>query len=129
MKQFMKNRGTEVGSSIWYTLLVLLVVGLFALGWLGISRVVYPWWLSFQRQSVEQSKSYTDSTNIAMANYIREYRALDAKIAEAKGDQSLIGPYQAQQRAILTQMCQIKATMKDIAPDTQVFLSQHGGCQ
>ena len=129
MKHFIKNRGEEVGSLVWYTLLALLIVAILSFGWLGISRVVYPWWLSIQREAVEDSKSYTDSTNIAMANYIREYHSLDSKIAEAKGDQFLIAPYQAQQSAILNQMCQIKATMNDVAPDTQVFLSQHGGCQ
>ncbi len=43
MKRFLKERGTEVGASVWYTLLTLLVIAIFALGYLGVSKVVYPW--------------------------------------------------------------------------------------
>lgn len=125
----MRERFSELSGMLWYTLLALIVVAVLAGGGLAIQRVLYPQWLAFQRSAVEESKSYNDATNIALANYIREYGALEVKIAEASDDSELIGKYKAQQGAILTLMCQTAATMKEIAPNTRAFLSQKGGCR
>jgi len=128
MKNFIKDRSSEIGGVVYAVFLVLLVVGLLSAGYVGITKYVYPWWLQVQRESVKESQSFTDSTNIAMSNFIREYRALDTKIAEAGDNTELVKTYKAQQGAILTQMCKTRATMREVAPDTLQFLSQHGGC-
>jgi glutaminase len=122
-------RRNELSSTVWYTLLALLVIALLSFGILGIQRIIYPQWLAFQRSAVEESKSYTDATNIALANYIREYRMLETRIAEAGDNTEVIGKYREQQGAILTLMCQTMATMKEIAPTIRAFMAEKGGCR
>lgn len=123
------ERAGELGDVVWYSLLVVVAVTVLGGGIYAFDRMVYPAWLSYQREMVEESKSFNDSTNIALSNYIREYNALEVKIAEAEGDSALTGPYKAQQKAILGQMCQVVVTMNDVAPDNRQFLAAHGGCQ
>lgn len=129
MKNFLRERGIEVGGALWYTLVFLLVTALVVIGLYSIQAFVYPRWLSYQREAVENGKSYTDSTNQAVSNFIREYTALDTKIAEAKGDQDLIGAYENQQSAILTQICGVYVTMNGVSQSNFQFISAHGGCR
>lgn len=125
MKSFLEELGLTVQGALLIVVAFTVVVG----GAFAFNAAIYPTWLAYQREAVEQGKSYNDSTNTALANFIREYTALDVKIAEAKGDQSLIGPYEAQQGAILTQMCAVYVTMNDVAPSNRQFIAEHGGCK
>jgi len=124
-----KALADELGETVWTSFLIVAAFCVIVGGVFAFNSVVYPAWLAYQRERVEESKSYNDSTNTALSNFIREYTVLDVKIAEAKGDQSLVGPYKAQQGAILTQMCSVYVTMNDVAPSNRSFIAEHGGCK
>ena len=113
------------------TLLALLVVLILSVGITAINGQLYPWWLSVQRKSAEQSKSFTDSNNNMLESYILEYSRLDTKIAEAQGDEAIIEAYKAQQKAIVGKMCRQISTMTQgtVNPNTTQFLNSHGGCK
>lgn len=102
----------------------IIVAGIFALNSALLSA-----WLGVQRNAVENSKSFNDSRNTALTTFIQEYNALEVKVAEAKGDESLTSAYKAQQKAIFNNMCQMAVSTKDIAPNTRQFLAEHGGCK
>jgi hypothetical protein len=135
-KQF-KLKGDEmsykedVGDTIKYTLLGLLVVIILTIGITALNGSLYPWWLSIQRKSVEQSKSFTDSNNVALENYMLEYSRLETKIVEAQGNKDFIKAYEAQELAIVTKMCTQISTMNKstVNPDTISWLNSHGGCR
>lgn len=95
----------------------------------ALNSALLPAWLGVQRNAVENSKSYNDSRNTALTTSIQEYNALEVKVAEAKGDEALTDAYKAQQKAILNNMCQMVVSTKEIAPNTQQFLAEHGGCK
>lgn len=113
------------------SLLALLVIAILTIGVTALNGQLYPWWLSIQRKSVEQSKSFTDSNNNMLESYMLEYSRLDTKIAEAQGDETIIGAYKAQQKAIVEKMCRQISTMAQgtVNPDTTQFLNSHGGCK
>jgi len=127
----MKERMSELGYSVWVSFIAVVIIAVFALGGLAIQRVVYPWWLSIQRESVESSKSFTDANNSMLETYRLEYFRLETKIAEAKGDPNLTGAYKAQQGAILEKMCRQISTMKieTVNPSTLTWLNSRGGCK
>jgi hypothetical protein len=112
------------------TILFLIWFAFTSYGTLLIQKFIYPEWLSVQRLSVESSKSYVDSNNLALSNLITEFVALDVKIMDAGGDQNSINVYKAQQGAIKNQMCQTVSKMKSgtVSPMTLQFISQNGGC-
>lgn len=105
---------------------VALVIGLAAL-----NGALYPWWLSVQRNAVEQSKSFVDANNNMLETYKLEYVRLDTKIAEAQGDEKLIAAYHSQQAAIINQMCTEISTMNrsTVNPNTIAWISSQGGCE
>lgn len=127
----MLTRLKEFFGSLWYAFLVVVVLAILTFGGLAIQRYAYPWWLSVQRTSVEQSKSFTDSNNLMLQTYITEYTALEVKLAETSETPELAQAYQAQQQAIVNQMCFQKATMAPgtINPTTATWINSHGGCQ
>lgn len=127
----MKDRFSELGYSVWWSILALVVIALLTFGGLFIQRVAYPWWLSIQRQSVERSKSFTDANNNMLETYKLEYSRLDTKIAEVGDDAKLTAAYRAQQSAIVEKMCrQISTMQKDtVNPSTLTWLNSKGGCQ
>lgn len=127
----MINRLKEFFGSLWYAFLVVLVLAILTFGGLAIQRWAYPWWLSVQRTSVEQSKSFTDANNNMLQTYITEYAALEVKLATAQEDENLVSAYKAQQQAILNKMCLQVSTMAPgtIHPSTSTWLNSHGGCQ
>lgn len=126
----MRDRASEFGFSIWYSLLIVLIVGIVTVGGLAISGATLPHWLSFQRQAVEQSKSFVDSTNSNLLNLKSEYKRLATKIVDAKGDEQSIGAYKAQQKAVIEQMCGIMSSMSaaTVNSDVRGFVSEQGGC-
>jgi len=121
----------EWKDAIKYSLIALLIVAILAVGTTALNGTLYPWWLSIQRQSVEQSKSFTDSNNNMFESYMLEYSRLDVKIAEAQGDDTLTPAYRAQQKAIVGKMCRQISTMAQgtVNPNTLSFLSSNGGCK
>jgi len=113
------------------TFIALLVIAILAAGTLAIQGQLYPWWLSIQRKSVEQSKSFTDANNNMLASYILEYSRLDTKIAEAGENKAVVTAYKAQQKMIVTKMCLEISTMSTVTvkPSTLTWLNSKGGCQ
>lgn len=113
------------------TFLALLVIAILTVGITALNGQLYPWWLSIQRKSVEQSKSFTDGNNNMLESYVLEVSRLDTKIAEAQGDEAIIGAYKAQQKAIVEKMCRQISTMAQgtVNPNTTQFLNSHGGCK
>jgi len=113
------------------TFLALLVIAILTVGITALNGQLYPWWLSIQRKSVEQSKSFTDGNNNMLESYMLEYSRLDTKIAEAQGDEAIIGAYRAQQKAIVEKMCRQTSTMAQgtVNSNTTQFLNSHGGCK
>jgi hypothetical protein len=113
------------------TFLALLVIAILTVGITALNGQLYPWWLSIQRKSVEQSKSFTDGNNNMLESYMLEYSRLDTKIAEAQSDEAIIGAYKAQQKAIVEKMCRQTSTMAQgtVNPNTTQFLNSHGGCK
>lgn len=113
------------------TFLALLVIAILTVGITALNGQLYPWWLSIQRKSVEQSKSFTDGNNNMLESYMLEYSRLDTKIAESQGDEAIIGAYKAQQKAIVGKMCRQISTMAQgtVNPNTTQFLNSHGGCK
>ncbi len=120
----------ELKEAVKFSLIALVVIAILALGITALNGQLYPWWLSIQRKSVEQSKSFTDSNNNMLESYMLEYSRLDTKIAEAQGDENIIGAYKAQQKAIVEKMCRQISTMAQgtVNPNTTQFLNSHGGC-
>lgn len=117
--------------TVKFSVLALIAIAILALGITALNGQLYPWWLSIQRKSVEQSKSFTDSNNNMLESYMLEYSRLDTKIAEAQGDEAIIGAYKAQQKAIVGKMCRQISTMAQgtVNPNTTQFLNSHGGCK
>lgn len=117
--------------TVKFSVLALIAIAILALGITALNGQLYPWWLSIQRKSVEQSKSFTDSNNNMLESYMLEYSRLDTKIAEAQGDEAIIGAYKAQQKAIVEKMCRQISTMAQgtVNPNTTQFLNSHGGCK
>jgi hypothetical protein len=126
----LRERFGIVGEVLFWCLIALVVTALITFGTMAIQGKTLPWWLSIQRQAVEQSKSFTDANNNMLSTYSMEYQALDTKIAEAKGDQELISVYKAQQKAILRKMCQEVSTMSPgtVNPQTLQWMNSEGGC-
>lgn len=118
----------ELKYAIWYSLLALVVIALISVGVMALKGQLYPWWLSIQRKSVEQSKSFTDSNNNMLQSYMLEYSRLDTKIAEAQGNQVVINAYVAQQKAIVDKMCRQVSTMATgtVNPNTLSWLNSKG---
>ena len=117
--------------TVKFSVLALIAIAILALGITALNGQLYPWWLSIQRKSVEQSKSFTDGNNNMLESYMLEYSRLDTKIAEAQGDETIIGAYKAQQKAIVEKMCRQISTMAQgtVNPNTTQFLNSHGGCK
>jgi hypothetical protein len=116
---------------IKWSLLTLVAIAILVLGVTALNGTLYPWWLSIQRKSVEQSKSFTDANNSMLQKYIQEYTALETKKAEAGDDNKLVTAYESQQIAIVNMMCQETSTMaaETVKPSTRSWLSTKGGCR
>jgi hypothetical protein len=114
-----------------WSLLTLVVITILTLGVTALNGSLYPWWLSIQRKSVEESKSFVDGNNNMLETYMLEHSRLDTKIAEAQGDETLTSAYQSQQKAIVGKMCRQISTMKKstVNPDTISWLNSNGGCR
>lgn len=125
----MRERSSELGYTIWFTLLTLLVVAILSFGGLAIRRYTLPAWFGIQREAVQESKSFVDSTNSNLANLKTEYTRLQAKIAESEKGES-IAAYEAQQDMVIDQMCIVVKTMNGNNVDYTIntFLAEHGGC-
>lgn len=129
MRRFVKDRSEELGGAVWYPLLALVAIVIIAGGSFAFNAWVYPQWLAYQRQSVEQSKSFTDANNNMLETYKLEYARLETKKAEAAGD-DVKAAYTAQQGAIVTKMCRQISTMSGgtVNPQTRSWLNSKGGC-
>jgi hypothetical protein len=135
MKNFLKERFGELGAVIWYSgLTALAFVIVIGVGYLILAKA-QPWWLGVQREAQGQSKSFVDSNNKAISMYMADYAVLDTKIAEATASnngmtEDLIVAYKAQQKAIMTKVCQTAGQMVPGTVDgyNQKFISEHGGC-
>lgn len=122
---------SDFKDTIKWSLLALIVIFILTIGITALNGTLYPWWLSIQRKSVEQSKSFTDGNNNMLESYMLEYSRLDTKIAEAQGDETIIGAYKAQQKAIVEKMCRQISTMAQgtVNPNTITWLNSKGGCR
>ena len=126
---------SELKEIVKWCLLALVAIAILVVGIGGITMAVngtlYPWWLSIQRKSVEQSKSFTDANNNMLESYKLEYIRLDTKIAEANGNEVIIQAYKAQQKAIVEKMCREISTMAQgtVNPNTITWLNSNGGCR
>jgi lipopolysaccharide export LptBFGC system permease protein LptF len=107
---------------------VIVVVVLTAVGY-GLDAAFLPWYTGLQRNVVEQSKSFTDSSNLAMTNAIQQYDAINVSITQTQ-DQAEIAAYKAQQQALKNDICKTRATMKPetVSADVNSWLASHGGC-
>lgn len=121
----------DLKDTLKYSLLALLVIAILTAGITAMNGQLYPWWLSIQRKSVEQSKSFTDGNNNMLESYMLEYSRLETRVAEAQGDENLITAYRAQEKAIVEKMCRQISTMAQgtVNPNTTQFLNSHGGCR
>jgi hypothetical protein len=110
--------------------IAILVAGIGAIT-MAANGTLYPWWLSIQRKSVEQSKSFVDSNNNMLETYKLEYVRLDTKIAEANGNDAVVKAYAAQQVAVREKMCKQISTMAQgtVNPNTLAWLNSNGGCR
>lgn len=108
---------SELSDTAKVAVMIVVFLAIVILGIFTIQAALYPGWLSIERSGVEHSKSYIDSQNTALSNLIREYN----------GNQT----NEAQQSAILGQMCQMVNSMRPetVAPNINQFLASHGGCQ
>lgn len=122
---------SDLKEVVKWSLLLLVALFILTIGITAMNGTLYPWWLSIQRKSVEQSKSFTDANNNMLEAYVLEYSRLDTKIAEAQGNDSIIQAYKAQQKAIVEKMCRQISTMAQgtVNPNTTQFLNSHGGCK
>jgi uncharacterized protein with GYD domain len=122
---------TDLKQVVKWCLLALVAIIILTVGITALNGTLYPWWLSIQRKSVEQSKSFVDSNNNMLESYILEYGRLDTKIAEANGNTAVVQAYEAQQKAIVTKMCLEISTMKQgtVNPNTLTWLNSKGGCR
>jgi flagellar basal body-associated protein FliL len=127
----MKESAIELGTIIKWCLFGLVAIIILTVGLTAINGTLYPWWLSIQRKSVEQSKSFTDANNNMLESYKLEYIRLDTKIAEAQGVESIAQAYEAQQKAIVEKMCRQISTMAQgtVNPNTITWLNGTGGCR
>ena len=114
---------------IKYALIALLVFAVLVGLYLATARVVYPAILGIQRAGVEESKSFTDSSNVMLQTYILEHSRLDVEIAKA--DAVTARAYRGQQQAIINKMCAMIATMQSdtVQLSTWSWLQTKGGCQ
>ena len=116
-------------SVLYIALALLVVVFVIALGFLYLSGVgiLYPKQLQIERQAVEQSKSFTDSHNMALTNMMLEYKTLDTQLTTTD-DPELQSSIRKQQQAIVQTMCRMTATMAEGTVDPVIvgFLAQHG---
>ena len=121
----------DLKDSVWYSIIALVVIAIFAIGITALQGGLYPWWLSIQRRAVEQSKSFTDANNNMLETYMLEYSRLDTKIVEVEENKELIVAYEAQQKAIVGKMCrQVSTMVRDtVNPNTRTWLNSKGGCQ
>lgn len=127
----MKRFFGELADTIGISVTVLVLIAIFVFGSLAISYIAYPAYLSVQRESVEASKSFTDSRNDALLNYQSEYGRLEIKIAESGDNPQVVSVYRTQQTAILDSMCHMVATMKNdtVSPTINQFIATNGGCK
>lgn len=121
----------ELKQVLWYCFLGIVVISIFAVAFTALNGTLYPWWLSIQRKSVEQSKSFTDANNNMLGSYKLEYTRLDTKIAEAQGLDTITQAYRMQQKAIVGKMCLEISTMAQgtVNPNTLAWLNSNGGCR
>ena len=124
----MKDQIEILGMSVWWAIIGIIVVAVIALGGLIIYSQLGPRQVQIEREIVEGSKSYNDSSNIAIANYIAQYLNLDSKISETDNKEQQV-VYRTQQKAIMNQICMQIKTMQVKAPSNLQFINQHGGCQ
>lgn len=124
----MRDRASELGITIWASLLILVVVAMLSFGGTWINAKLLPWWYGVQRETTENSKSFVDSTNTNLMNLRLEYVRLQGKIDSASAPDQ--GAYKAQQGAILEQMCTIISTMNKstVQPAIMGFVNENGGC-
>lgn len=113
----MKHRASEVGTTVWYSLVVVIAFVVIETGLFAWNAAIYPWWLQVQRAGVEQSKSYTDSSNDAMMTYIQDYNKPSASD----------GQKQADINAICLKLSQMQ--VGTASPIVTQFISLHGGCR
>ncbi len=113
MKRVFRSRLEEAGWFTWLAIGAVIVIALLVV----VFAVVRPAILQIERQSVESSKSYTDSSNIALTNYIVQYNSPNAT--------------EGQQKAIIGAMCEMTAKMASgtVSPQVTKFLAGHGGCE
>ncbi|MFN8490608.1 MAG: hypothetical protein U0350_23665 [Caldilineaceae bacterium] len=126
----MKTVFSESLGLIWTTIIgcVCLVIVLIVL--FGLNALLEPLGLRVEREAVLQSQGYVDGNISGLETYKTEYARLDTKLVEAGNNQPLTSAYQAQQKAILEQMCSMVAKMKPetIPVDITNFIKVKGGC-
>jgi hypothetical protein len=126
-----KEGFNELRTVVWGVILMLVIAVMLTVGITAMNGTLYPWWLSIQRKSVEQSKSFVDANNNMLQAYMLEYSRLDTKIAEANGNTQISNAYEAQQKAVIEKMCYEISTMAQgtVNANTLGFLNSHGGCR
>lgn len=112
----MREEARFVGGLLFWLIIVLIVIAIISAGAFYWNAYFYPKWLGVQRNAVENSKSYVDSTNSAMMTYIQQYEAL---------------PDSPQRTAVMNDLCQLYSTMKPdtVRPLIASFVAEHGGCR
>lgn len=125
----MRERSSELGFTVWWALLGLTALAILIFGGIAIQRYAYPMWIGVQRDAVQESKSFVDSTNSNLANLKTEHLLLQTKIVESEKPES-IAAYKAQQEMVISQMCIIAGTMEDstVSQDIRSFLAEKGQC-
>jgi hypothetical protein len=110
----MRGQFEWLGLSVWWLfagfsmLAIAVVLGLVIYAWAG------PQYTAVDRAVVEGSKSYNDSGNIAIANFIATYESTENG---------------AHKQALMNQICMQIKTMQVKAPSTVKWISEHGGCK
>ncbi len=125
----MRERSAELGATVWIGILSIVLIAILAFGGFAINRTLYPAWMGVQREAVQQSKSFVDSTGTTLANLKTEHGRLQVKIAETEKPEA-VAVYKAQQQQVVEQMCTIVATMDKSTVDRSIinFINEEGGC-
>ncbi len=123
----MRERSTELVVTVWVSILTIVLIAILSFGEFAINRALYPAWMGVQREAVQQSKSFVDSTNTTLGKLKLEHGRLAVKVLESPDS---TGVYEAQQQQVIEQMCTIVATMGESTVDRSIisFINEEGGC-
>jgi hypothetical protein len=110
----MRDQIEIFGMSVWWVIAGLSLLAIATVGALVIYAWSAPQITQIDRAVVEGSKSYNDSGNIAIANFIATYESTDNV---------------AHRKALMNQICLQFDTMQVKVLSNVKWIQEHGGCK